>query len=137
MSDLPKVQKAFKVFSEGFQQLKEAERVLSKGPASYYFEKIEGYIDALFNKFAPFKEGDRVEIHKTLNFGSGWEGSKHFLAKGCQGTVRDVDYIKGAFRADVEMDNQTWIDSQGVKNPIKKPYTFCLFETKIKLVNTK
>jgi len=62
-----KVQQALRLWSEGQDKFDEASSILKGGPASFYSENINTYVSALFNKYAPFKEGDRVKIIKKTN----------------------------------------------------------------------
>ncbi|MBL4651288.1 MAG: hypothetical protein JKY53_00275 [Flavobacteriales bacterium] len=121
---------AFECYEEGFQKFDEANKLLSKGPRSYHLEKMRGYVSALFDKYAPFKVGDTVVLTEDPKIGpnSGWRSSEHFLKKGCRGVVSGVDYYDDNFRADVCMDNQTFIFN-GVEKPANHPATFCLCES--------
>lgn len=96
----------------------------------YEFNKLREYATALFERFAPFKEGDRVVLTKTPKIDKetswGWMGSKHFLVKGAMATVHDVDYRNGLFFASLYFDDESWVDSDGTVNPVNRPalYTF-------------
>jgi len=124
-SSVDKINEFIELITEGHGKVNEAFDVLSGGPASYYFDKLNGYLDALFNKYAPFRVGDIVVLKKTYKVTSaacGWEGSKHFLVKGSRAEVRHVDYCskKGCFTADLIFDDDSWIDGKGKKRPIKR-----------------
>lgn len=83
----------------------EATSVLNRFPDSFFFEKIKGYAEALFERFAPFREGDRVMLVKVPEINEknswGWMGAKHFLVYGAKGTVKCVDLYKGKFEASI------------------------------------
>jgi len=89
---------------------KEINDILCTGPASFYVEQLELYMDTLFNRFAPFKVGSKVRLTKdigaTLKKSSGWYSSRQMLCKGATGVVKDVDITNDRkFRAGVVFDN--------------------------------
>ena len=102
---------------ETFIKMKEVEELLQGGPSSFYFEKMDAYVEVLFERFAPFKKGDRIKLSKTpeitLDKSWGWMGSKHFLVKGAKGTVQavDLDARNKKFYAEVVFDNESWKNS--------------------------
>ena len=81
---------------------------------------------------APFKKGDRVVLIETPVINEevawGWMGSKHFLIKGAKGTVSELDFYEGAFRAGVHFDNESWIDSDGNIHPREEPHQYWFSE---------
>ena len=110
-----------------------AKQELTKYPESYFFEKIEGYINVLFNKYAPFRTGDRVALTQTPDITEekswGWLGSKHFLIKGAKGIVKSVDYDSGrGFCAQVVFDDESWIDKEGHRQKLSSPSQYSLSE---------
>lgn len=107
---------------------------LESGGGDYYLRQLGMYARALFDRFAPFKVGDRVRLRKTpeinVHDSWGWMGSKHFLVEGREGVVREVDYHvdrngNEGFFAMVEWDNQTWIDHHGKEQAVVRPGLFC------------
>lgn len=112
-------------YREAWEAQQKATAVLSSGPASYYFERVEEYVDALFGKYAPFHEGDRVAITKAPETaGTAWKGLEHILCIGALATVDNVDYYGGSFVADIVLDKETWIGQEGVEHPIENKHTF-------------
>lgn len=117
----------------GIKLIEQAVGKFSQGPLSYYIEKMNCYTDALFNRFAPFKVGDKVrltttpEITETKSWG--WMGAEHFLVKGAQGMVKDVDYHNNWFFANVEFDDETWKDKDGVCRLVDEKSIFVFAET--------
>ena len=79
---------------------------------------------SLFNRFCPYKVGDRVQLKEDLDIpqGSGWYGGKHFLVKGASATVKTCgDYRNDLFGFELEFDNESYIDQHGeVKTAITK-----------------
>ncbi|MCK4843066.1 MAG: hypothetical protein KAT04_14490 [Methylococcales bacterium] len=132
--NIGKIKAAFELFKESSDKMNEANKILSGGQASYYYEKVEGYIDALFKKYAPFQKGDRIKIVKKPRIGNGWIGSRHFLIKGSEGIIQDVDFYNNHFCADVIFDNETWIDSNGDERPVSVKSTYRMWEKQIKKV---
>jgi hypothetical protein len=66
----------------------------------------------MFERFSPFKIGDRVELIKTpiINEkeGWGWLSFKHMLVKGAVGTVKESEFYSKKFRFCIEFDEDTW-----------------------------
>lgn len=128
-----RVMKTVNLWQEGHEKIEDANRLMRKGPASYYFKKIEKYIEVLFDRFAPFQVGDRVVLSRTYGGDSiGWQHSRHFLIKGSKATVRevDIDSRSSKFICAIEFDNESWIDSEGIEHmtdPDKK-HTFSFNE---------
>ena len=107
----------------------EASSAISKFPDSFFFEKMKGYAEALFERFAPFREGDRVMLVKVPEINEkdswGWMCAKHFLVYGAKGTVKTVDLYKGKFQAGVVWDDDSWIDEHTKEiHPVKDKSLF-------------
>jgi hypothetical protein len=131
MSDTPStVTGAMKLYQEAFDKMQQAQRELSGGPQSYYFERILEYVEVLFEKYAPFKAADRIVICKPPNCENGWKCHEQDLQKGAKGTVKAVDYYKGTWRCDVMLDEETWMDGK-IRKPCTTKHTFCLKEEEI------
>lgn len=101
---------------------------LSKGPSSYYFGKLQDYIDGLFS-LSKFKIGDKVALVDDVDISNapGWRGSEHFLKKGATAVVEDVDFGKKGFHYCVVFDNETFlhpITGIATKVSIKHSYWF-------------
>ena len=131
MKPLNKIKSALTLWQEGQARFDEASKVLSCGPASFYYEKLECYVDALFNKYAPFKQGDRVALTVHPNTDNGWSHCKHFLTPGSAGIVQEVDFYDNHFCADVVFDNESWIDLEGKEQPVTAKHTFRLWENEL------
>jgi len=128
---IEKMKTAFTLWNEGREKFNEASKVLSGGPDTYYFGKVEAYASALFDRFAPFKIGDKVKIVKAPNTDNDWHHCKHFLIKGAVGTVDDVDYRNNLFVAHIVWDIETWINRDGCETPVKEKHTFLMSENQI------
>ena len=85
--------------------------VLQGGPASYYYQRIIHYYEGCMAA-AKFKVGDRVELREDCTH---WAHCKHFMIKGAVATVRYADYYKGNYRYEIEFDDETWINMDGIK----------------------
>ena len=135
-----KISTYFDLVEQSTELMGKANDTLSMGPKKYYFEKIKVYSEALFDKFAPFKEGNRVEISAEIDTDNGWRSSSHFLKEGEQGLVTEVDYVGNYFFANVVFDNESWITSHGPDkgkvNPVEweDRHSFCMREDKITLI---
>lgn len=124
---LEKVKEALTHAQAAYKEFQKAEDILSGGPSSYYFQRIEEYVEGLFS-FCPFRIGDKVVLVKKpqIDEKSGWWGCRHFLVEGAIGTVREVDYYPWHFTACVEFDNESWIDSWNKKeiHPVENKHVF-------------
>lgn len=75
---------------------------------------VKSYTD-LFDRFCPFKIGDRVrltaapEISKKVAWGL--LSYKHFLIPGAIATVSSLDFCEGLFSFGVVFDDESWISS--------------------------
>ena len=105
---------------------------LNGGPAKYYVNKVNDQINLLFNRFCPFKEGDRVVLTKSpvidVKTAPGWVHAKHFLIEGSIGTVTSRDADAAGFRFGVVFDNDTWFDARGVERPSESDRVFSFRE---------
>ena len=99
-------------------------------------EVLQNYA-SLFNRFCPYKVGDRVQLKEDLDIpeNSGWYSSKHFLVKGAIATVKTCgDYRNDLFCFGLEFDDESYIDTHGeVKHVIAK-HLFYLSENLIERV---
>lgn len=79
---------------------------------------------------SPFNEGDRVTLKETPDINPetswGWMGSKHFLVKGSVATIKQIKFHDGHFIFGLAFDDETWIDTKGVKQSVgdKAIYSF-------------
>jgi hypothetical protein len=92
----------------------------------------------LFERFAPCKIGDRVELTKTPDINPkdswGWMDSKHFLIKGAVGTVKEVDFYHKKFKIGIEFDNETWKNTQtDEKKPVERKHIYTFSEDFVKI----
>ena len=65
----------------------------------------------LFDRFCPYKIGDRVQLTKEPEIlsSSGLYYFKHFLIKGAIATVESQDFRDGKFRFGLIFDDESWI----------------------------
>lgn len=91
-------------------------------------QMADSYI-SIFNRFCPFKEGDRVEL---LRDNTGWDTCRHFLIRGGKATVEGCGYRDGKFVFDVIFDDETWIDGDGKERDVQTNHTFSIDETYLK-----
>lgn len=126
--------------TKGLELIKQGLGILQGGPLNYYLEKAFEYQEALFDRFAPFKAGDRValvEAFKTDDERHGWYGCQHFLVKGAEAVVESVDYKDGRFIADVVFDNESWIDDKGKVRLVEQKHTFAFGESRLKRITPR
>jgi hypothetical protein len=97
---------------EGARLIRQGISILDGGPLEYYLERLAGCYRFLLT-LAPLQPGARISLTETpeIRHDSGWFGSKHFLVKGAQGTVRAVHATYDGFTYDVEFDDDSWIES--------------------------
>jgi hypothetical protein len=122
-------------YAEDMQSLIDQVKALDKAltNSEYGFkltELIESY-GSLFDRFCPFRVGDRVQLSKTPEINEktswGWIGSKHFLVDGAKARVTSRGYRNGLFCFGLVFDDESWINSSdGSLNPVDRPneYTF-------------
>ena len=86
---------------------------------------MESYL-SLFDRFSPYRIGDRVKLVKTCDVDecSGWYNSKHYLVKDSKATVKGRGYSKGEFTFDIMFDNETWIDRGGCERKVSQKHLF-------------
>lgn len=128
-------------FSKGMALMQEAISALSGGPVDYTLKCLLAAREALLTKYAPFKVGDRVVLAVTPKIDEktayGWLSSKHFLVKGSAGTVRSSDVRQdGRLMFEVEFDDESWIDRDGVRRPIDTKHTYGFGESSLALHET-
>ena len=128
-------------FSRGMKLMQEALAALSGGPFDHALKCLIAAREALLTRYAPFKVGDRVELAVTPKIDAEtaywWQGSKHFLIKGAAGTVRSSDVRSdGRLTFDVEFDDESWIDRDGVRRPVDAKHTYCFGESSLARLKT-
>lgn len=103
---------------------------LLTGDFGYRLNQVLESYTSLFDRFCPYKIGDRVKLKETLDIpkGSGWYGSRHFLIKGAIATVRTCEYQKDSFCFGLEFDDESWIDMHGEVTPSSSKHLFHLSE---------
>ena len=111
---------------EGFDLLDQGMRVLASGPIDYYIRNLVDCYELLLERFAPFHIGDRVILTKSPDIptDSGWNCARHFLVKGAVATVRMVEADNKGFTAQVEFDDETWIDHKGERRRVEYKHTY-------------
>lgn len=96
-------------------------------------EVLESYA-SLFNRFCPYKIGDRVKLREdlTIRQNSGWYGSRHFLVRGAIATVKTYgDYRQDLFYFGLEFDDESYINQHGEIRPVGSKHLFYLSENEI------
>jgi len=121
----------------GLELLDQGLAMLDAGPREHYLKKLLAELRMLYERFAPFRPGDRVRLVRTPEIapGSGWQHSRHFLVKGAEGVVLQVDTVEMKFVADVCFDDESWIDPRdGTKKPVHLRHTYRLCEDELEPV---
>lgn len=123
-------------FIEFYNACKELEKKVPQEFGWKLNEVFSSY-NSMFDRFCPFKVGDRVELAKTPIIGEdsapGWVGCKHFLIAGAKGVVRERGYCEDHFVFDVEFDNESWIDKEGKIAPVTLKHVFRFSEKMLQL----
>jgi hypothetical protein len=87
-----------------------------------------------------FKIGEKVQVAVDLNLNytdsPGWMGQRHFLIKGAEAEVVEIEYYDNEFRYLLQFDNDiSWIDEKDVihlnSDPTRR-HNFCFRESKLK-----
>jgi len=65
----------------------------------YHLDELVKTHQEMFERFCPYKVGERVKLSKTLDIrpDSGWYGSRHFLIEGATATVIQTNFRDGLF----------------------------------------
>src|SRR5262249_44635132 len=131
MSARDKVKEAMTLMLEGFEKMAKANQVLGGGPHSYYAKRMVEYADVLYERYAPFKKGERAVICKQPDCDNDWRHHKQDLQKGAKCTVEHLEYYDGGWRIDVILDEETWIDMSGARHAVSSKHTFRLHEDEL------
>jgi len=117
--------------------LKEMSAIQSLSPV-YALETSIAAHDALINRYAPFKAGERVCLIGTpkLEPDDGWYADRHFLVEGAQATVNLVECnSKGELSFYLVFDDETWISSiTGEKHPPETKHLYGFREKWLKKI---
>ena len=91
------------------EHMKQAERLLSRGPFGYYLVEMSAAYDLLMNRFAPFKVGDQAHLAADIALGpnSGWHHWRHFFKKGQPCRVVSAECGSHGFRFGIQFDADT------------------------------
>lgn len=137
MADVEKYAKELQRLSEAAKDFKATIDAACGGSFKWGVEQVVSSYLSLFDRFCPFGVGDRVELTKNVPIeeGSGWYSCRHFLIRGARGTVRSRGYSGDKFVFDVEFDNETWIDKDGIEQPILKKHVFSFNESYLRSSN--
>ncbi len=101
-------------------------------------EVLQSYA-SLFNRFCPYKVGDRVQLKETLDIpeDSGWYSRRHFLIKGAIATVREIGYRNDLFSFGLVFDDESYIHYQSKEViPISDKGVYYLSENEIEGVQS-
>ena len=109
-------------YSESLAAIKdkvsELDRLLNAGELGFKLNEILSTHASLFNRFCPYKVGDRVQLKESLDIpeGHGWHHCRHFLIKGAIATVKDCGYRDDMFVFGLTFDDESWVryDTQEV-----------------------
>jgi hypothetical protein len=117
---------------EGLEMVKEGVGILAGGPLSFYIEEVSEMIDMLFERFCPFKIGDRVMLTKPIDFAKsyGYRQHAHWMVPGAKGTVKAVGAQDKQFWAAVEFDDESWV-WDGEIRPTKDKHHFRFSESQL------
>lgn len=99
---------------------------------SYDIEQIRTTFNEMFERFCPFKVGDRVRLVRDWTDprgdSPGWHHHMHTLVRDNVAVVKGRDFRNGKFIFDLLFDKETWVDKDGVEHPVSKKGTFCFRE---------
>ena len=86
---------------------------LVRGEYRYKLDFILKTYVSLFDRFCPFKVGDRVQLKQAPEISKdvawGWLGAKHFLIVGAVATVTSLDYRGSSFLFGLKFDDESFI----------------------------
>ena len=118
----------------------ELDRLLNAGEIGFMLNEVLESYASLFNRFCPYKVGDRVQLKESLDIpeGHGWHYCRHFLVKGAIATVKKCGYRDDVFTFGLIFDDESHIHYQtGEIIPAKEDqkHLFYLSENKIEDFN--
>lgn len=113
---------------EAVRHLSKARDIMSRGPLDYYLAKLVEHSEALLDRYAPLKVGQRAVIARHIKCENGWAGCERTLAVGATGTIHSVDFDHGQFVFAFLPDKEWWVDSQGHERLADSPHTYRLSE---------
>lgn len=131
MADVEKYAKELSTLVEHTVEFKQKISHVCGGSFAWGMDQVVQSYLSMFDRFCPFKVGDRVVLTKAPKIpdeNHGWWCCRNLLVKGATGIVKARGYSKGRFTFDVEIDNQTWVDDSGEKQPTSSSYMFCFSE---------
>lgn len=117
-------------FQTSAKKLEESARFFTHSDFEFHLKLLQKAQEMLLTTYAPFKNGDRVELAKTPEISTtkswGLMGSKHVLTEGATGTVVHLEVRMSGLFVAVLLDYDTWIDYKGVEKERvdKHPYAF-------------
>jgi hypothetical protein len=109
------------LFCQGMEHFNQAQLCFARGPLSFYLERIEEYVAALFER-APWQPGDKVRLKHALDGiapGHGWYGYRDTFMEGATGVVKSIDYRGRLFVAYVEFDRTFGRDDWTEQGPVE------------------
>ena len=139
MSDVEKYADELVRVSKAGEEFAQTVRNACGGSFGWGVKEIVNSFKSLFDRFCPYKPGDRVELNRTpksaLDPTSGWYCCRHFLVDGAKGTVHQRGYSFDQFCFDVVFDNESWIGDKGVVHPMEEnhKHTYRLGENDLRL----
>jgi hypothetical protein len=114
-----------------FEKIKELDSLLTHNESNFKLTEIISCHASLFDRFCPFKVGDRVQLTKAPEISErvayGWLGAKHFLIPGAKAIIVSRGYKGDKFTFGLEFEDETWINTRdGSIFPVERPcvYTF-------------
>jgi hypothetical protein len=114
-----------KDISELLQNIKSIEKMFNVSLETY--KSIIKDVDSIWLR-CPFNVEDRVVLTDTPVITKekswGWMGSKHFLIKGAKATVKERQFYDGSFVFGLIFDDETWIDYEGICQPVDRKALF-------------
>lgn len=113
---------------EAVSHIAKARDIMSRGPLDYYLEKLVEHSEALLERYAPLKVGQKAVIVGKVKCENGWAGRERTLAMGATGTISSVDFAKGKFWFDFVPDHEWWKDHEGNEHETDRPHSYCLSE---------
>ena len=114
--------------------VKHLQQATETAGGKYVIEQILADAQAMFDRYAPWQEGDRTSLMQAPGITTGgWRGSKHFLVTGHAGVVHSVRFHNGLFVADWEPDDQTYKHyATNELMPVTRPSYYSISEKLLK-----
>jgi hypothetical protein len=128
MAEVERYMKEIVGLSSKTQEISKEFNRICGGSFEWATKEIANSYLSMFDRFCPFKVGDRVRLvkdYEVTDKSHGWYHCRHFLQKGALSTIITREYENTCFTFQIEFDRETWISSEDkIERPVTCKHTF-------------